>query len=116
MSGSEQVSYPVKQKSGWYVLSDGRKVRGEGAAVVAEAGLVTGLTEPVSVPDAVPSFVDVEEDMWGDEPVLDPDPVAPLPKGTVFVDCRIHPSGNGTGLAAPSDLSQVVDHSFCPAP
>jgi hypothetical protein len=120
MSSSEQVSYPLKQKSGWYVLSDGRKVRGEGAAVVAEAGLMTGLTEPVSVPDAVPPWERGVEGHSADMVVVDdptpmPVPVAPS-RGTVFVDCRTHPSGNGTGLAAPNDLWQVVDHSFCPAP
>lgn len=159
MSVDGQVSYPIKGKSGWYVLSDGRKVRGAVAAEAAEKVLgedVPGLdpvpellpsTAPVLgghggweggelvvtmfVPqDAVPSFVDVEQDMG--EPVVppprpveghsadmvvvdDPTPVPVTFRGTVFVDCTDHPSGNGTGLAAPHDLTTVVDHSFCPA-
>jgi hypothetical protein len=120
MSVDEQVSYPLKQKSGWYVLSDGRKVRGEERAREAEDLLlyeVTPVPEPRPAPDPVPSFVvgdPVPMPTYGS--VVPPVPVAPLPKGTVFVDCRTHPSGNGTGLAAPHDLTTVVDHSFCPAP
>lgn len=124
MGVDEQVSYPLKQKSGWYVLSDGRKVRGEKAAWEAEFPLLE------VEPDPVPSFVDAEEDLAVmltppveghsadmvvvDDPTPMPVPVAPS-RGTVFVDCRTHPSGNGTGLAAPNDLTLVVDHSFCPA-
>ena len=119
MSDNNNKTYPTHTGSGWWLLSSGKKVRGEKQAHKAQ-----GLIDPEEPATTTTPAPEPEPDQAPTAKALAPAPSAKKGKkakaatatGTVFVDCRTHPSGNGTGLADPQDLTTIVDHTFCPAP